>query len=243
MMTHFLSRVRLNRDAPAAAIAPVLLPDDPNARCGVAHRLVWTLFADGPERSRDFLWREEAPAGAHGGHAGFLILSTRPPVDAHGLFHVESKPFEPHLSVGDRLAFSLRVNPVITRTRTIDGRPKHTRSDVVMDLLRPIPRGKRAERRPEAIREGGLAWLARQAASSGFAIGEDSDDSPAVRVDGYEQMRVRRRGAKDITFSALEMDGVLRVDNPERFLQALYQGFGKAKAFGCGLMLIRRARP
>lgn len=242
-MAQFLSRVRLNRDAPAAAIAPVLLPDDPHLRCGVAHRLVWTLFADGPERSRDFLWREETPGGAHGGRGGFLILSNRLPVDVHGLFHVESKLFEPVLAAGDRLFFSLRANPVITRTQTIGGTSKHRRSDVVMDRLSAMPRGERAKARPEAIREGGLAWLGRQAAGSGFSIVGDRDEGPVVRVDGYEQMRIRRNGAKDITFSVLELDGELRVEDPDRFLEALCRGFGKAKAFGCGLMLIRRARP
>jgi CRISPR system Cascade subunit CasE len=39
----------------------------------------------------------------------------------------------------------------------------------------------------------------------------------------------------------LEMTGRLEVNEPEAFLSHLSQGFGRAKAFGCGLMLIRRA--
>jgi CRISPR system Cascade subunit CasE len=31
------------------------------------------------------------------------------------------------------------------------------------------------------------------------------------------------------------------VDDPSRFLVSIQRGFGAAKAFGCGLMLIRRA--
>jgi CRISPR system Cascade subunit CasE len=34
---------------------------------------------------------------------------------------------------------------------------------------------------------------------------------------------------------------VLEVQAPHVFVRALHRGFGKAKAFGCGLMLIRRA--
>jgi CRISPR system Cascade subunit CasE len=34
---------------------------------------------------------------------------------------------------------------------------------------------------------------------------------------------------------------VLTVRNPASFLATLGQGFGRARAFGCGLMLIRRA--
>jgi CRISPR system Cascade subunit CasE len=32
------------------------------------------------------------------------------------------------------------------------------------------------------------------------------------------------------------------VKEPDRFLAKLAQGFGRARAFGCGLMLIRRTR-
>jgi CRISPR system Cascade subunit CasE len=44
-----------------------------------------------------------------------------------------------------------------------------------------------------------------------------------------------------MTIAVLEFAGVLTVRDPARFLAALAQGFGHAKAFGCGLMLIRRA--
>jgi CRISPR system Cascade subunit CasE len=33
---------------------------------------------------------------------------------------------------------------------------------------------------------------------------------------------------------------VLEVTEPQAFVAAVLRGFGKAKAFGCGLMLIRR---
>jgi len=37
------------------------------------------------------------------------------------------------------------------------------------------------------------------------------------------------------------MTGALEIADPAAFLARLAQGFGRAKAFGCGLMLIRRA--
>jgi CRISPR system Cascade subunit CasE len=40
----------------------------------------------------------------------------------------------------------------------------------------------------------------------------------------------------------LDINGVLTVKDPERFLVALASGFGRARAFGYGLMLIRRVR-
>jgi CRISPR system Cascade subunit CasE len=63
-----------------------------------------------------------------------------------------------------------------------------------------------------------------------------------VAVDGYEMMRLpRARGEKAVQFSSVEFDGKLAVTDAAKFSAMLAQGLGKAKAFGCGLMLIRRA--
>jgi CRISPR system Cascade subunit CasE len=43
-----------------------------------------------------------------------------------------------------------------------------------------------------------------------------------------------------IRIGVLDLEGVLVVSDPARFCHCLAQGFGRAKAFGCGLMLIRR---
>lgn len=240
----WLTRLRLKRDVPAAALARVLLPDDASERCQTAHRLLWTLFADDPERRRDFLWREERPGRGSSGRGGFLVLSEREPVDAHGLFDMDPpKVWAPVLVRGDRLAFSLRANPVVTR-KDGDGRSK--RHDVVMDRLREVAKEQRAELRDAAMREAGRAWLDRQASEHGFAVlveqdGETEENRPLLRIDGYEQLRMARRREKPARLSVLEFDGVLEVREPDRFLSALHRGLGKAKAWGCGLMLIRRA--
>jgi CRISPR system Cascade subunit CasE len=59
-------------------------------------------------------------------------------------------------------------------------------------------------------------------------------------VDGYARRRVPREGEAAVRFSTLDLDGVLEVTEPEAFVAAVRRGFGKAKAFGCGLMLLRR---
>lgn len=227
----YLSRVRLRRDASICALAPLLLGNigrgGPSRQPG--HHLVWSLFADDTDRKRDFLWRDETRAGV------FLILSARHPEDRHGLFEIdEPKPFKPALEPGDRLRFSLRANPVVRRRH-----PSHRRSvkhDVVMDALRSHAKGERAVQRFETIREQGFAWLDRQGTKSGFRI-----DSADVAVDGYEQHRIARRGsAPAMLYSSLDFEGVLTVSDPDMLLPAISQGFGAAKAYGCGLMLIRR---
>ncbi len=56
MSTLYLSRLALRRDASIAALAPLLIPEDGGAQTGVAHRLIWSAFADHSDRRRDFLW-------------------------------------------------------------------------------------------------------------------------------------------------------------------------------------------
>ncbi len=43
-----------------------------------------------------------------------------------------------------------------------------------------------------------------------------------------------------IRFSTLDFEGILTVENTNEFTRMLFAGIGPAKAFGCGLMLVRR---
>ena len=233
MMTteRFLSRVRLNKNASVAALLPLLLAN--NEASGQSqhsgHHLVWSLFTDGPDRRRDFLWREMEQRGT------FLILSSRPPVDHHELFEIdEPKLFAPLLEAGDQLQFSLRANPVVRRRDS--SRTRSVKHDVVMDALRTHSKGDRAEYRFTAIQEQGLAWLKRQGDNTGFTIRPGK-----VSIDSYQQHRISRKGpAAAMTFATMDFNGILDVRDPVKLLSGLAQGFGAAKAYGCGLMLIRR---
>ena len=232
MESPYLSRVRLRHDASVRALLPLLLGDHGSGEGRSqhpGHHLVWSLFADGSERRRDFLWREME-------RGTFLILSERQPRDRHALFEVaEPKPFVPVLAAGDRLRFSLRANPVVRRR--VAPHLRSTKHDVVIDALRMHSVGERAEHRLAVIREQGLAWLERQSRSAGFEVSVDD-----VGIDGYQQHRVSRRGsAPPMSFSTLDFDGMLVVREPAAFLSAVMRGFGASKAYGCGLMLIRRA--
>lgn len=222
-----LARVRLRRDVPARALAKLLVPQDPGARLGAGHHLIWALFADGRDRHRDFLWRE-IRAGE------FLILAARSPSDPHGLFDLESKPFAPALRRGQQLQFDLRANPVVSIPAEPGMRGK--RHDVVMHAISKLGSPERAAAREEAIREAGSAWLARKGAAAAFRI-----EPEKLYLDHYERVRVPRGDGRAVVFSALTFQGVVTVDEPVQFVASLLRGFGAAKAYGCGLMLIRRA--
>ncbi len=234
----FFSRATLKSDPAIAALVPLLMPADDSAKLQADHRLVWSLFAGDQAAKRDFLYRRQNP-GANGNRAQFLILSRRPPLADSGLFDVETKPFAPALAIGDRLGFSLYSNPAVNRVHRIDGRKVTQRHDVVMDALSNIPPQERAKRRPGAIMAAGRAWLERQGQKAGFEIA-DADET--LNIDGYDQFEIGRDGRKrSIRVSVLTFDGFLVIRDPGTFLRELPEGFGRARAFGCGLMLIRRA--
>jgi len=223
----YLCRARLRRDASIAALASLLVPANDDARLSAGHRLIWALFADGPDRRRDFLWRENGPGS-------FMTLSVRKPSDPHGLFDLEEpKVFAPALAPGDRLGFRLRANATVARP---DGKARGKRADVVMNAIHALSEHERAEARRGAIVTAGRAWLHAQGGRHGFHIDDD------VVVDGYDQRRVPRDSQRAVEFSSLDFEGRMTVRDPALFLNQLARGFGRAKAFGCGLMLIRRVR-
>src|SRR5690606_2491622 len=88
----------------------------------------------------------------------------------------------------------------------------------------------------DLVQESCSHWLDRRAENFGFRL-LDSIDGKQLRVDGYLQQRGYKKG---ICFSTVDFSGALEVVNPAIFVKSLFQGIGKAKAFGCGLMLIRR---
>jgi len=105
-----------------------------------------------------------------------------------------------------------------------------------MNAIKSLPKGDRVAARFDAIGESGRAWLRGQGERAGFRF-----DSGEVAAEGYDEAEIRRRGSRPIRFHTIDFDGRLTVTDPAAFTTALAKGFGSARAFGCGLMLIRRA--
>ncbi|MDZ4261299.1 MAG: type I-E CRISPR-associated protein Cas6/Cse3/CasE, partial [Pseudomonadota bacterium] len=96
----------------------------------------------------------------------------------------------------------------------------------------------------ELVYASSLNWLEQHAEQAGFRVltRELHDErgvreEKSVRVDGYTQHRAER---KDIRFSTVDFTGELEITNVLAFRKTLLNGIGHAKAFGCGLLLIRR---
>lgn len=259
----YISRARLRtaRGEALSAIAPSLLRGSKGDTVGHAHRILWMLFQDRAENDvRDFLWREEKPGQ-------YLVLSQRPPEDGNHLFDIDTKNFAPNLHPGDRLAFNLRANPVITK-KTDEarkkgkfdkkGRSRGQRCDIVMDSLHDLPQRLKDDRRGESERAKARdartevvarSWIDAQGARHGFKLVlNPGEDKPYLDASNYETIQIPRRKdgqlvrrAQFAKFGVIDFAGMIEVTDPGLFLAQLGKGFGKAKAFGCGLMLIKRA--
>jgi len=59
--------------------------------------------------------------------------------------------------------------------------------------------------------------------------------------EAYRQWRIGGKGGNRISFSSIDCSGRLVVTDTDQFESALMSGIGPAKAFGCGLLLIRPA--
>jgi CRISPR system Cascade subunit CasE len=197
------------------------------------HRLFWSLFADNPQRNRDFLYKCENTKGL----PVFYSVSERIPEDGSEMWQIESKLYEPILHVNQKLSFSLCANPI--RTKRDDNGKQH-RHDVVMNAKNQlkqegVPRGKWPSE-AEIVQKQGYEWLARKGGQYGFIVEEHE-----VRSDGYRQERfIKAKGKHSVNISTIDFTGLLTVIDPERFKDALYGGIGPAKSFGCGLLMVRR---
>lgn len=284
----YLSRVSLRADIGSTQL-PLLLRD----RRGYGlHRLFWDLFSNGQadNQQRHFLFREEIASeqqvdlGKRKAAPVYYVLSSRPPVANSPLFDVDSKVYQPQLVEGDRLAFKLRVNAVVSRAGK--------RHDIVMDAQRiwlsqqlqvlglditgnkkalkttvldhagdsqlnewrtSIGSGPYAEKLESQLgRSDILEWaintsVARRVQqwwmSKGERLGFDAaclaNGEPIVSFSGYQKHPLPEK-SKSAGFNSLDLSGEIIVRQVDEFKRLLFEGTGPAKAFGCGLMLIRR---
>lgn len=226
-MNWYLSRISLSRSPVVHALEYLLKSDQQGQKRSVQHNMLWSAFAENSDQKRDFLWRAESDGS-------FLALSPRLPREDNELFTKPIvKPFTPCLKAGDRLSFQLQANA--TRMK----RDIRKRVDVVMDALHSVSQEERAGKRMEIAQKEGFAWLARQGEKAGFRL--ESMRVEDYRVERLPRLDEERRKKAWPQFGILDMVGQLEVTDPEAFLAQLVRGFGRAKAFGCGLMLIRRA--
>ena len=83
-----------------------------------------------------------------------------------------------------------------------------------------------------AIETAAVNWIKRRGDAHGY-------DLVSVEATGYRWNALPEK-SRNAGFSSMDYEGVLTIDNPELFAKMLVSGLGPSKAFGCGLMLIKR---
>ncbi|ABE51569.1 type I-E CRISPR-associated protein Cas6/Cse3/CasE [Methanococcoides burtonii] len=198
------------------------------------HRLVWSLFPVNEDDKRKFIYRQDSM----GSLPSFYLVSENEPIDELNVWDIDVKQYDPILKSGQKLAFSLRANPIVSKR---DENDKQHRHDVVMDekfRLKMENGGDIEPNMPDIVQRKGSEWLLRKGDMNGFSINAEQ-----IRVDAYQNHKLfKPKGKHHVSFSTVDIVGTLTVTDPDIFRDALFKGIGPAKGFGCGMLLVRPLR-
>ena len=166
------------------------------------------------------------------------MLSHAPPLEPQELtspehrraLEVRSRAFDVDLSPRQLLDFEIRINATQVVTQSNGKKQRTYVWEAVWQANKETPRTPH-----EVYGE----YLQRKL--NGVAELLPDANGALARVTERGEVQARRGDhAKPIRFVATNLIGTLRVLDPERFLEVVGHGIGRAKAFGCGLLLISR---
>jgi len=83
-------------------------------------------------------------------------------------------------------------------------------------------------------------WMMRQGERHGFLLAKDDNHQYKLQNSAYRWHSLKADKGIKSGFSSVDFLGDLEITAVEKFAKALFGGVGRAKAFGCGLMLVRR---
>lgn len=125
------------------------------------------------------------------------------------------------LASGQRWAFRLTANPTHSGRKTADA--------------------KETQRFGYLREHEQVEWLAKRADRHGFALADQGDGLPNVRLH-RRQAQTFKRGMGAVTLMMATYDGILQITDADAFRSALTRGIGHAKAYGCGLLTLAPAQ-
>ena len=86
-------------------------------------------------------------------------------------------------------------------------------------------------------------WFIKQGERLGFTLLTDDNGLSKLQNSAYQWHSLSIKGGKGDKsgFSSIDFTGELQITDIRKFKEALFSGMGRSKAFGCGLLLIRRS--
>jgi CRISPR system Cascade subunit CasE len=113
----------------------------------------------------------------------------------------------------------------------------HAKKLLKDELQKTEAREPDAEEKWQVMQDAARQWLTKREEHIGATI-----DTHHLIINNYQQEQVASESKNNlIRYSTIDFQGVLNVTDSEKFQAVLFKGIGKAKAFGCGLMLVKRA--
>lgn len=212
------------------------------------HQILWNLFDEFSDEQRraanptndpntaPFIFRAEE---GHYGQLQFLMLSRLPPSQDFPGLQVETKPWRPILAEGQTLAFSLRANPTVAQILQPQRNKRGKRQDVM--TVKRLQLKEKGVTDPNQLKLGmiqaAIDWLSDRQRLERWGISLPVQPN----VDSWQQHQsLKVKTASAITFTSVDYQGLLTVENPALFLEQSALGLGRAKRLGCGLILLRR---
>lgn len=216
----YLSRIALNTQRKSTMIA---LASPQNI-----HAAVESSFPPAQEKTGRNLWRIDRVNNA----LYLLVLSNRKPdflhiIEQFGWPEAEQKwetkdysSLMEQIKAGQRWQFRLRANPVhsVNQTSGIQTQVSARRGKIFAHIT--------VQQQEQ--------WLLDRASKHGFSLQKGSF------CVMQREVRKFRHNRKQVTLSTATFEGVLKVEDLVLFLQALTNGIGRAKAYGCGLLTIAK---
>lgn len=202
------------------------------------HQLLWKTFELDPNANRSFIFRIEKDKGTR--MPMFYMVSKNKPINGQGVLNIVYKEYAPKVTEGKSFFFDTRLNPVIARVR--EGKKHSAKHDLWMDAKK---RGKKEGlsgfELTAYIESEVISWFYKKAENSGFSINKES-----LVIESYAKhkfLKSKNISAKysknAIEFNSIDFKGILTVNDSEKFENSLFNGIGRSKAFGCGLVLIK----
>ena len=219
--TVYFSRIKLNPHSSRKEIIRYFSRDHYGE-----HQELWKFFSGDPNAKRNFLFYKEKNI--------YYVVSKQPPVasdDLKILWSIDGpKEYKPSLEKRQKLFFKLRFNPIVTKDKK--------RIDVVtykkMQLnYRTLPQSEKPSLN-DLTTEACVEWLNKRMEHHGFSFNHSE-----VTVHSYQRKRAWKK-QHSITYYSVDIEGILTVVDIDKFKNMLFNGIGKERAFGCGLMLIKK---
>ena len=82
-------------------------------------------------------------------------------------------------------------------------------------------------------------WWQRQGERCGFNLVFNDSGFSKLQNSAYQWHALPEKGKK-AGFNSVDFTGELQITDVEKFTSTLFNGLGRSKAFGCGLLMIRR---